>query len=45
MATSVSKLLIRLQKFSSKISKTVDATSSFNSLGYYYQDLSGWIRL
>ncbi len=42
MATSVSKLLIRLQKFSSKISKTVDATSSFNSLGYYYQDLSGW---
>jgi hypothetical protein len=42
MATSVSKLLIRLQKFSSKISKTIDATSSFNSLGYYYQDLSGW---
>jgi len=42
MATSVSKLLIRLQKFSSKISKTVDATDSFNSLGYYYQDLSGW---
>ena len=42
MATSVSKLLIRLQKFSSKISKTVDATASFNSLGYYYQDLSGW---
>lgn len=42
MATSVSKLLIRLQKFSSKISKTVDATSSFNDLGYYYQDLSGW---
>lgn len=42
MATSVSKLLIRLQKFSSKISKTVDATTSFNSLGYYYQDLSGW---
>jgi len=42
MATSVSKLLIRLQKFSSKISKTVDATNSFNTLGYYYQDLSGW---
>ena len=42
MATSVSKLLIRLQKFSSKISRTVDATASFNRLGYYYQDLSGW---
>ena len=42
MTTSVSKLLIRLQKFSSKISKTIDASSSFNSLGYYYQDLSGW---
>ena len=42
MATSVSKLLIRLQKFSSKISRTVDATASFNTLGYYYQDLSGW---
>jgi hypothetical protein len=42
MATSVSKLIIRLQKFSSKISKSIDATNSFNSLGYYYQDLSGW---
>lgn len=42
MATSVSKLIISLQKFSSKISKIVDATNSFNSLGYYYQDISGW---
>ena len=42
MATSVSKLLIRLQKFSSKISKIVDATDSFNKYGLYYQDLSGW---
>jgi hypothetical protein len=42
MATSVNKLLIRLQKFSSKISRTVDATLDFNSKGYYIQDLSGW---
>jgi hypothetical protein len=42
MATSVSKLLIRLQKFSSKISTTVDATASFNAGGFYIQDLSGW---
>lgn len=41
MAT-VSKLLIRLQKFSSKISTVVDATESFNANGSYYQDLSGW---
>jgi hypothetical protein len=41
MAT-VSKLLIRLQKFSSKISKIEDATESFNANGSYYQDLSGW---
>jgi hypothetical protein len=41
MAT-VSKLLIRLQKFSSKISKVVDATASFNANGNFYQDLSGW---
>ena len=41
MAT-VSKLLIRLQKFSSKISKVVDATASFNENGNFYQDLSGW---
>lgn len=41
MAT-VSKLLIRLQKFSSKISTVVDATESFNAHGSYYQDLSGW---
>ena len=42
MATSVGKLLIRLTKFSSKISKVVDATDSFNQYGNYYQDLSGW---
>ena len=41
MAT-VSKLLIRLQKFSSKISKVVDATDSFSANNNYYQDLSGW---
>lgn len=41
MAT-VSKLLIRLQKFSSKISKVVDATDSFNANNNFYQDLSGW---
>jgi hypothetical protein len=42
MPTNVDKLIIRLQKFSSKISKIVDATDSFNSVGSYYQDLSGW---
>ena len=42
MATSISKLLIRLQKFSSKISKVVDATNNFNNGGFYIQDLSGW---
>jgi hypothetical protein len=41
MAT-VSKLLIRLQKFSSKISTTVDATELFNTDNSFYQDLSGW---
>ena len=41
MAT-VSKLLIRLQKFSSKISNVIDATESFNTNGSFYQDLSGW---
>lgn len=41
MATA-SKILIRLQKFSSKISTVVDATASFNANGSYYQDLSGW---
>jgi hypothetical protein len=40
--TSVSKLLIRLQKFSSKVSKVIEATDSFNQYGSYYQDLSGW---
>jgi hypothetical protein len=42
MATSIGKLLIRLTKFSSKTSKVIDATQSFNAVGQYYQDLSGW---
>lgn len=42
MATSVSKLLISLTKFSSKTSKVIDATDSFNATGSYYQDVSGW---
>ena len=41
MATA-SKILIRLQKFSSKISTVVDATDSFNANNSFYQDLSGW---
>ena len=41
MAT-VSKLIIRLQKFSSKISTLVDATDSFNANNNFYQDLAGW---
>jgi hypothetical protein len=41
MATA-SKILIRLQKFSFKISAVVDATDSFNANNSFYQDLSGW---
>ncbi len=41
MATA-NKILIRLQKFSSKISTVVDATESFNENNEFYQDLSGW---
>ena len=41
MATA-SKILIRLTKFSGKISTMVDATESFNANGSYFQDLSGW---
>jgi hypothetical protein len=41
MATA-SKILIRLTKFSGKISTMVDATASFNANGSYFQDLSGW---
>jgi hypothetical protein len=41
MATA-SKILIRLTKFSSKISTVVDATDSFNANNSFYQDLSGW---
>lgn len=42
MATSVSKLLISLTKFTSKTSKVIDATDSFNATGSFYQDVSGW---
>lgn len=42
MATSVSKLLLSLTKFSSKTSKVIDATDSFNATGSFYQDVSGW---
>jgi len=42
MATSVSKLLISLTKFSNKTSKVIDATDSFNATGSFYQDVSGW---
>jgi hypothetical protein len=41
MATA-SKILIRLTKFSGKISTMVDVTESFNANGSYFQDLSGW---
>jgi hypothetical protein len=42
MATQVSKLLIRLTKYSGKVSNVIDATNSFNSKGFFVQDLSGW---
>lgn len=43
MAVSqIGKLLIRLTKYSGKISKVIDATNVFNSKGWYVQDLSGW---
>ena len=43
MAVSqIGKLLIRLTKYSGKVSKVIDATNVFNSQGYYVQDLSGW---
>ena len=42
MATSVSKLLLSLTKFSNKTSKVIDATDSFNATGSFYQDVSGW---
>lgn len=41
MATA-SKILIRLTKFSGKVSTVVDVTASFNTNGFYFQDLSGW---
>lgn len=41
MATA-SKILIRLTKFSGKVSTVVDVTASFNTNGSYFQDLSGW---
>ena len=42
MATQAEKILIRLTKYSGKVSTVVDATASFNATGTYYQDLSGW---
>ena len=39
---NATKILIRLTKFSSKISTMVDCTQQFNSANSYYQDLSGW---
>ena len=42
MATQAEKILIRLTKYSGKVSTVVDATNSFNTTGTYYQDLSGW---
>jgi hypothetical protein len=41
MAT-VGKILIRLTKYSGKVSTVVDATESFNANNDFYQDLSGW---
>lgn len=42
MATQAGKILIRLTKYSGKVSTVVDATASFNATGTYFQDLSGW---
>ena len=42
MATTVSKILIRLTKFSNKTSNVLNVTEQFNSAGLFYQDLSGW---
>jgi hypothetical protein len=39
---SATKILIRLTKFSSKISTVVDCTQDFNANNSYYQDISGW---
>lgn len=39
---SATKILIRLTKFSSKISTVVDCTQEFNADNSYYQDVSGW---
>lgn len=39
---NATKILIRLTKFSSKISTVVDCTQDFNANNSYYQDISGW---
>jgi hypothetical protein len=39
---NATKILIRLTKFSSKISTVVDCTQKFNADNSYYQDISGW---
>lgn len=41
MATAA-KILIRLTKAGLKTSTVVDVTTSFNTAGTYFQDLSGW---
>lgn len=42
MSTTVSKILIRLTKFSNKTSNVLNVTEQFNAAGVFYQDLSGW---
>jgi len=39
---NATKILIRLTKFSSKISNVIDCTNQFNTFDSFYQDLSGW---
>lgn len=42
MATTVTKMIIRLTKRSPKTSITIDLTEDFNERAYYIQDLSGY---
>ena len=39
---NATKILIRLTKFSSKISNVIDCTAQFNAADSFFQDLSGW---
>lgn len=41
MATA-GKILIRVTKYSGKVSKVIDVTESFNQNDSYVEDLSGW---